>query len=247
MSKIPIYIVFSHCYGSFRGVLGRNFSLEKTNDRKNTILVIFFIIPLLFFFLINFYRFSPNWGDSNKFFLYFSLMLTIFAGKLLGFWFRKKRLGRVVALAIITIAAILPFSVEAYERLVNNRGILFTGCERNVAQWIKLNTSKDAIFLTSDDLIHYVAPLSGRRVVDGAYTKQTGFRKPETDREVRKIFETGKAELFKKYHVTHVLVGPHEGRRYAVNTRSFRNYRLVYNQVCRGTRYRIYDVSQLKP
>ena len=222
--------------------INRGFSLTTIEGRKNTILLVFFTIPFLFFLLINFYRFSPNWGDSNKFFLYFNLMLAVFAGKLLGSLFDKNRLGKIGAMAIIMIASIFPFSLDAYGIFTRTQSVLFTGCDRNVALWIKLNTPRDAIFLTSDDVIHYVPPLSGRRVVDGAYTRNNGFKSPQTESDVRKIYRAGDPKLLQKYHVTHVLVGPHERIKYTINHQSLDRYKLVYDKECRGSRYKIYDV-----
>ena len=222
----------------------KEFSLRSENGRRNTILLIFFTIPFLFFLLINFYRFSPNWGDSNKFFLYFDLVLALFAGRMLGSWFKKNRIGQIGAAATIMIAAILPSSLEAYGIFTRNGTVLFSACDRSVANWIRLNTAKDAIFLTSDNVIHYVPPLSGRRVVNGAYTWNTGFRIPGTDSEVRKIYRTGDPKLLEKYRVTHILVGPQEKRKYAINDRALDKYKLVYDQKCREVHYKVYDVRQ---
>jgi len=236
------------CAGLIVHVLkNRVFSLHSIDGRSNTILLIFFTIPLLFFLLINFYRFSPNWGDSNKFFLYFDVMLAIFAGKLLGSWFKKNRWAKTCAVVVLFIAAIGPSLFEAYVVFSKPGSLLFTGCNRNVAFWIKLNTSRDAVFLTSDDVIHYVPSLAGRRVVDGSYTWNTGFKKPGIDSDVRTIYRTGNRMLLRRYGVTHLLVGPQERRRYTINEEALEKYTLVYDQKCRRVSYKIYDVAKKSP
>ncbi len=222
----------------------RGFSLQSEKDRKKTILLIFFFIPFLFFLLINFYRFSPSWGDSNKFFLYFEVILCIFAGSLLGSWFEKNRWGKVFSITLIFIAALGPSLLEAYVVISRSGSFLFSACDRRVAQLIRLNTGKDALFLTSNDVIHYVPSLAGRRVVDGAYTWNTGFRKQWTEKDVQRIYKTARQRLVKKYHVTHLLIGPQERRKYTITEKAFEKYELVYNEVCNNESYKIYDVTK---
>lgn len=222
----------------------RRFSLNELDGRKNIILALFLSIPFCFFLLINFYRFSPSWGDNNKFFLFLDLILCIFAGNLLCAWFDKNWLGKASTVIIIFIAALGPTALEAYGIFTRQGTLLFSGCDRTVAAWIKMNTPKEAVFLTSDDVIHYVPPLSGRIVVDGSYTWNTGFRKPGIENDVKTIYRTGSRGLVKKYNITHILVGPHESRKYAVNETALSQYELIYDQRCGGSNYRIYDARK---
>jgi hypothetical protein len=221
----------------------REFSLETENGRKNRILVVFFAVPSAFFLLINFYRFSPNWGDSNKFFLYFALVLALFSGHLLGSWFIRGPFAKGTAILTVVVAAILPSSLEAYGVFTRSGTVLFTACDRNVAQWIRMNTPRDAVFLTSDDVIHYVTALGGRKVVNGAYTWNTGFSQPKTQSDVRRMYATGDVELMEDYGVSHLLVGPHEMRKYVMDHQALERFEMIYGQECRGMRYRIYDIQ----
>ena len=239
-------LILGLCGIIFYFLKNRCFVLKSESGRKNTILLIFFTIPFLFFLLINFYRFSPSWGDCNKFFLYFELILVFFAGNILGEWFSKNLPGKICTLSLIFVAAIAPSAIEAGVIFLRPGSHLFTNCEKHVAKWIKLNTEKDSIFLTTDDVIHYVPSLAGRKLVDGSYTWNTGFKKPETDNDVRRIYKTGKKKLIRKYHITHILVGPEERRKYVVNENKFKGYNLVFSRKCANSEYRIYDVRGKK-
>ncbi len=222
----------------------RLFSIVSREGRKNSVLLIYFFVPFCFFVLINFYRFSPNWGDSNKFFLYLNLILSFFAGNLLGRWFKKNWACKVASLVLVLVAAIIPSTIEAYGIFTRSGSPFFSGCDRHVADWIRYNTPEDAIFLTADTTIHFLPPLSGRRVVDGSYTSNTGFKKPGTENDVRKIYKTGDSSLIKKYNITHVLLGPHEKRRYVTEEKAFQQYRLIYDQTCCGETYQIFNARE---
>ena len=225
----------------------RTVSLSSPEGRRNLVLIIFLSIPFMFFIVINFYRFTPNWGDSNKFFLYFTVILSLFAGYFLGRCFEKNAVGKLFSVVIILIAAIVPSFLETYTVFTRPGSLLFSACEQKVAQWVKANTPAEALFLTSDDVIHYLPALTGRRVVDGAYTWNTGFRKPNTEFDVQQIYKTGDARLMRKYRVTYVVIGPQERRRFAIKEQQFERFKVVYNQVCDGMSYKVYDVSQYIP
>ncbi len=229
---------------AFYFIKKRAFSLRSSEGRENVILLIFSAVPFFFFLLINFYRFSPNWGDSNKFFLYLNVMLAFFAAKLLWAWFDRNMPGKICVILIILIAAIGPSVLKRYVVFSRSGSLLFSGCDRNVAAWIRLNTEKDAIFLTSDHVIHFVPALSGRRVVDGSYTWNTGFKKPGTERAVRRIYSTGNQRLIRKYNITHILAGPRERQEYVIGEQALGKFALIYDQTCGGKNYRIYEVHR---
>ena len=224
--------------------LSNRFSLRSEEGRKSIIVTLFIAIPFLFFLLINFYRFTPSWGDSNKFFLYFYVMLCFFAILLLDAWFKKNVFLRLLAVLIVMLGAVAPSLLEAYVVFNRPGSILFTPCEKLVAQWIRINTPRAAVFLTSDDIIHYIPPLAARKVVDGSYTWNTGFRKPDTETNIQKIYGTGNGALIKKYRITHVLVGPQEQRKYRFDEKAFVQYPLIYNQSCGGESFKIYDTGK---
>jgi len=99
--------------------------------------------------------------------------------------------------------------------------------------------------LTSDHSIHYVPSLAGRRVVDGAYTRETGFKKPDTEIAVRRIYEFADPNLIRKYNINYILVGPHELQKYDINWKELSKFRLVYSESCDQKIYAIFDTNQL--
>ena len=219
-------------------------TLQSPEGRRSGFLLLLLVIPFLYFLLINFYRFSPSWGDSNKFFLYLDLALCVFAAELLAALFRKSFPLKIVALTILGVAAVIPSSIELYTIFTRSRSPFYSACDRNLADWVRLNTARDAIFVTGDDLIHYLPALAGRRVVNGAYTWQTGSIKAGVEEEVQRIYRTGDPDILQKHGARYILVGPHEKRRFRVDEKALSRYKLIYKQHCGGISYRIYDAHQ---
>jgi len=184
--------------------------------RHQVLLKVMLIVGLAFFVLINFYRASPNWGDSNKFFLYFYLALCIPAANLLADSLRAGWRRRAIASACF-LACVLPMGVEAAGIFSRSASRLFSRNEAEVATWIRQNTSPDSVFLTSDSVAHFVTALAGRRVVDGAYTWNTGCQAPGIQEEIATFYETGGREFLRSHGVGYIVVSSRERQRYRVN------------------------------
>jgi hypothetical protein len=216
-------------------------------DRRGEVaLVVLLAVTGSYFLLINFYRFTPNWGDSNKFFLYLDLVLCLYAGRLLGFCWEKSLLLRVVACLLVSLGAVAPTAIEWVERLGRVPERLFSASDRLVADWIKINTPRDAVFLTANSTVHLVPALAGRRVVNGAYTRETGFASQATEDLVARAYREADPSLIRQINVTHVMVGPEEeGLYHAVRATLRGRLKLVYDQSSGGVRYTIYEVREL--
>jgi len=218
--------------------------------------LLFFIPTFFWFVVINFYRMMPNWGDSNKFFLYHDMFLCLFAGFILLDLYKKSKGWKLFVIVILLISSIIP-SVLIYRDVFYHRlayalkkeeypkhWLLFTQCEKEFASWIKNNTRPEDIFLTSDDVIHFLPALTGRRVVDGAYTDTNGLVMPLTKSDVRRIFKTGDIGLIKKYNISYILIGPKERRRYQAELSSFNKFKKVCELNCPDGVLALFSVQQ---
>jgi len=264
-----------------------DFFIKKKNKAKRTVLkqvfacnsgnakrIMFSMLAsgILFFLLINFYRMTPSWGDSNKlyFFLNFSFALT------LGYLYSKNvfsksrnRILRMVLLWFIVLLFCSPFLIEFYlkfggpfrESILQPKtfsakiealrfcsgyhfGSLVNEGEPEIVEWIKMNTIPQSIFLTSDDTIHFLAAETGRRVVMGSYVRETGYFSQEKSRDIEAVYSSGDIELIRKYKIDYIFIGPLERRRFSVNDSAFERYPLAYLTDEKKGQYRIYDVRQ---
>ncbi len=219
---------------------------QDPDRRANLALLAMFAVTSGYFVVINFYRFTPSWGDSNKFFLYWDLMLCLYAGRLLSRLWATSRAGQAVALTLLSLGSILPFADEWSLRYRRGSSTLFTASDQTVADWIKANTPKDAVFLTANSYTHLVPALAGRRVVNGSYTVETGYADGKIEELVTRAYREANPGLIKTVPVTHLLVGPEERSRYFVNRGALgRWHQLIFDQTYDGTRYSIYEVREV--
>lgn len=223
------------------GMAGLLIVRRKDNYRLPRALLL--LVPLIYFVLINFYRFTPNWGDSNKFYLYLHLLLSFYAACFFLWMIRKNPVLRILGVFLLLVSAIIPVCLEGWAAFSIPGTVMFSYEDRKTAEWVKENTPKESVFLCGDDIVHYIAALSGRRVVDGAYTWQTGFRKPGIQQKIKAAYRTGNRRLLQKLGITHVLVGPHEIRKYGARIEPYRQYQMVYYLPCRSGDYLIYKIE----
>lgn len=211
------------------------------------------LLPILaictgYFLLINFYRFTPNWGDSNKFFLYLNLLCCLYAGRLLAAGWARSRGWRIAAGFTLGFCALVPTAVEAVSRFIREPERLFSGGDQLVADWIRLNTPHDAIFLSANSYVHPVTSLAGRRVVNGSYTRETGYAGPELEALVAQAYRHADPARITRVNVTHVIAGPEEDTLYYINRAKWGiRHRLLFDQICQGYRYTIYEVRHPTP
>jgi hypothetical protein len=192
-------------------------------------MIIWMIIScLLFFVLINLYRMTPSWGDSNKFYLFLHLFLCLFIARACVIFWKMGPGAKVGTLVFLALAGFVPSAMTYWDFWAPRVNYAFTGKsdqaqlmfwsdELACARWIMDNTPSDAVFLASDQVIHFLPALTGRRVVDGAYTATNGLERPGVKREVPTIYSTGSEELARKWGVDYILVSRRETSRYRVN------------------------------
>ncbi|MCG6552508.1 MAG: hypothetical protein L7F77_09290 [Candidatus Magnetominusculus sp. LBB02] len=222
----------------------KNRDFSYISGSKNIFLMVFIIINVIFFITINVYRFTPNWGDSNKFFLYLTLCLSIFMGSVTWHFFTKRGVAaKAAVVGLVLFCGVAPLLVETYTVFSRQPVELFSACDKKVADWIKVNTAADAVFLTSNSVVHFIAPLTGRAVVDGAYNWETGYDKPDRRENIKKIFTTGGHDLIMKYNIDYIVLSRYERGAFTIKEDALTRFKTVYDETCQGENYRIYKTK----
>jgi len=262
-----------------------DFFIKKRNESKRTVLkqvfacdfgnakrIIFSMLAsgILFFLLINFYRMTPNWGDSNKFYFFLNFAFALTLGYIYSknaFSKSRNSILRIALLWLIVLLLCSPFLIEFYlnfggpfkESILQPKTFsakiealrfcsgyhfrtLVNEGEPEIVEWIKRNTIPQSIFLTSDDIVHFLAAETGRRVVMGSYVRENGYFNQEKARDIEAVYSNGDIELIRKYEIDYIFIGPLERRRFSVNDSAFERYPIAYLADEKKGQYKIYDV-----
>lgn len=122
---------------------------------------------------------------------------------------------------------------------------IFSQSDLSIATNIKLQTPKDAIFITAPVHNHPVSALTGRSTLLGFHGWVWSHGLPYLDRaaDIERIYKGEKTAevLLKKYKVSYISVGPYEKSQYKINQFFFQKYR----EISLAPGWVLYDVSSL--
>jgi len=192
----------------------------------------FYLAFLGVFIISNFIIFQPHDYDNMKVMLWWFLLSVIL---LAGFFEHlikslswKSYLVIIPVFILLISTGILSVYRESYVSW-----LMFSNQDVEIAEFIKENTSKDAIFLTSDKHNHLVPCLTGRRILMGyqGWLWTHGIEYQEREKDVKKMFEENEEakKLFKKYKVDYIMIGPREKHDYTVDESFFnQNYLIIF-------------------
>jgi hypothetical protein len=182
----------------------------------------YFAVTGFFFVLINYYRYSFDWGDSNKFVLFLNLGLTLvivwgaaqLAGSRWGF------LGRGVWWFLL-VASLVPHAYNFVSQVVispHGAVLLFDKNSCAAAGWLKKSTlPSDVVLTASYGTIHFVTSLGGRPVLAGIYGDSNPYRQDGRKEELRRIYEEGDLLLLARLRPRYVCISRFEREQYKLH------------------------------
>jgi hypothetical protein len=198
--------------------------------RDRGFLLPFVLAALLLFGGANLYRFQPHDWDNMKFLVYAYMMLAIAVAGWLAPALSAGALRRcagwlVIACLTATGAISIAREADLHDQLASTADLALAAELRRVVPG-------DARVLTSDAHNHVVPMLAGRAVVMGyrgwLWTHGIDYRGLERDVARMFVLDAASPQLFARYGVTHVYIGPGERRTYhATLDRYRRQYRSV--------------------
>ena len=211
------------------------FLLALVSNSIKTKLKIFSLASFFIFLVVNFISFSPWAYDNMKLLTFWYLtsvpLIAVFLQNLLA---NKKIYFSLLALLLFIILTLSGF-LEVY-RLMNfkkNQLILWDKKDLNLAEFVKNNTSKKSIFLTSSVHNHPVTGLAGRKIMMGypgtLWTWGIDYQKREQD--IKKILSGGNKSfsLINKYQISYLISDPLLEKNQFVNKRFWEdNFPLVF-------------------
>ena len=170
----------------------------------------------LWFVVPNLLVLQPWVWDNTKFFVFWALLGSILAGGVLALMFRA---GIATSIVAVVVLVLLCFSglldlTRASDYTVSTN--LFTdsgGLE--VADWVRHNTSPDAVFAVANQHNSPVPTLAGRRELVGypgwlwTYGLADYQQKSDDDKKILEG-DLSALDLVRKYRIDYVMIGPQE-------------------------------------
>ena len=170
----------------------------------------------LWFLAPNVIVLQPWDWDNTKFFIFWALLGSVMVGGLLAELFKRGPAAAAFA-AVLLVALVLSGALDlarASDPTVSS--YQFTDTKGlQVADWVRQNTSPDAIFAVADEHNNPIATLSGRRILIGypgwlwTYGVADYVQKGADERLILQGAPTT-ADLVDKYGIGYVLIGPQE-------------------------------------
>ncbi|HEY8813590.1 MAG TPA: hypothetical protein VIP57_00575 [Candidatus Dormibacteraeota bacterium] len=173
--------------------------------------------PMWMWFLVpNFIVLQPWDWDNTKFFIFWALLGSVMVGWLLAGLFKRGPAAAVLASVLLValglsgaldLARASDPTVSSY-RFVDAKGL-------QVADWVRQNTSSDAVFAVADEHNNPIATLSGRRILIGyagwlwTYGVADYVQKGADQVLILQGAPTT-TDLVDKYGISYVLIGPQE-------------------------------------
>ena len=173
--------------------------------------------PMWLWFLVpNLIVLQPWDWDNTKFFIFWALLGSVMVGGLLAGLYKRGPAAAVFASVLLValgvsgaldVARASDPTVSAYQ-FTDTKGL-------QVADWVRQNTSPDAIFAVADEHNNPIATLSGRRVMVGypgwLWTYGVAdFVQKGVDQLLILQGAPTTTDLVDKYGVGYVLIGPQE-------------------------------------
>jgi len=171
--------------------------------KKNKKLFWIYLPFLLIFVASNLWVFQPWENDNSKLLRFWYLASSI----LVGWWLiRIPRILAVVCLVAVTLAGAI--DAGSWLNFEKNKLQMWSRPDMELAEWVKGNTAKDAVFLTTDAHNHWVVDLAGRKIVMGfkGWLWSWGINYNEREQDVNKMWNSGQIE--RGYNISYVIIGP---------------------------------------
>jgi hypothetical protein len=184
----------------------------------------------------------PLTTNSYRFLVYLWLPVAVFASYYISkavakapsknFWSRKKALEVLAILTAVFLA--LPTSYMLWGFYNNETYVLASPNEVQAMQWIKTNTSKDAIFLEEPSTFPRIPSETGRRLAFAGELYAIQYHGIDLQQEINALMNERSPQLLslglKQNNVSYVFIGSHEQQyQIATTVKDSRYFESVYS------------------
>lgn len=187
---------------------------------------------LIIWFICEFIVFQPNVYDNNKLLLAAYMLICCFVAGAVCDWLRllfdrKEKAGLRIAKYVLTGVLVIVFSISGFLTMMRE---YYSGTKKmcyelynnelvDACRYIEKNIPANAVILTANNHNNAVASLTGRNIVcgSGTFLYYHGLDYSEREAALSVMYENVDAaeNLYKRYNVSHILVGPDEYNTFA--------------------------------
>ncbi|MEM3827547.1 MAG: hypothetical protein QXR58_03025, partial [Candidatus Micrarchaeaceae archaeon] len=174
--------------------------------------IIIFIPAFLALALVNFVRFSPSFGDSNKITLYFLLFMSAAAAEVFyAMW--KKGLLFKGAVVVLFIATIFTGVIAEYIGLFQGNYLMVSKVEMNATAWIRSSLPQNSTLVDScyGNVFGLTSSLGAKKTLIEIqpYITSVGllnYNTSEVAAETQSFFINPNCTFIKEYNISYVFV-----------------------------------------
>lgn len=206
-------------------------------------LKIFYLPFLVVFLLTNVIIFQPYEYDNMKIMLYWFLLSCILvADSFRQILNRLSLKGLWVIVPLFTL--LISTGLLSVWRESHLKWLMYSSEDIKMADFVKQNTAKDSLFLTSDRHNHPIPSLAGRKILMGyrGWLWSHGINYSQRERDVLTMFNGGERakELLKKYKINYAVIDPSARTDFRANELFYdQNYPIVF----RSENTKIYKIK----
>lgn len=171
--------------------------------KRNRKLFWIYLPFLLIFIACNLWVFQPWENDNSKLLRFWYLASAILAADWLV---HLRKIFAVLLLVSITLAGAI--DAGSWLNFEKNKLMMWSKTDIILADWVKANTAKDAVFLTADTHNHWVVDLAGRKIVMGfkGWLWSWGINYSTREKDVEQMWNNG--QIINSYNISYVVIGP---------------------------------------
>lgn len=226
-------------------ILGLVNLIKKKKDKNISIITFtpFFII----FIILNLFLLQPFIWDNTKLVVWSSVGFSGLAAHFLISMWQKKRTHTVLAklfIAIIFFISIFSGSLDAYRiiRFKLHSHVMYTKEEIELVEWAKNKTNPKSVWLTGDNHNHWLFNLTGRQTLMTyrGWLWTHGYKYHDLEKDIAQMFKQplSSQDLFNKYSVDYIVIGPNEKHTWKANQDEFSKFNLIKS----SPNYKIYSL-----